>query len=248
MVEQVSSLKTGIKYKDTPVGRIPVDWKILTLSRISQINMEQSPASKDWNERGVSLPFYQGNAVFGSKYPGPKTWRNLPKKIADEGDILISVCAPVGEINVAPHKCCIGKGVAAVKAKGVHDEFLYQSMLMRRKTLQGIAKGRRFGAINLRELSELLIPLPAFPEQKKIGEILTTVDRAIEKTERIIDKMEQLKKCLTEEFIKKDKKTAMILKTSDSKIQKELCFKQHLHLLKKGLMQLLLTGKQRVAV
>jgi len=247
-VEHVSSLKTGVRYKATPIGKIPVDWEILSLSKISQINMGRSPPSKDCNERGVGLPFYQGNAAFGSKYPGPKTWCNLPEKIADEGDILISVRAPVGEIYVAPHKCCIGKGIAAVKAKGVHDEFLYQSMLMRRKTLQGLAKGHRFGAINLRELSELLIPLPPFSEQKKIGEILTTVAVAIEKTERIIDKTEQLKKFLTEEFIKKDKKTDMALKTSDSKIQKELRLKQLLHLLKQGLMQLLLTGKQRVAV
>lgn len=212
-MEQVSSLKTGIKYKNTPIGKIPVDWEAVILSQIAEINMGQSPPSKDCNEQGDGLPFYQGNAEFGSKYPSPQKWCKRPKKLADEGDILISVRAPVGEINIAPHKCCIGRGIAAVQAKDIHDKFLYQYMLLYRKNLQKMAQGSTFEAINRKELAELLTLLPPFPEQKKIAEILTTVDDAIEKTAQVIEKIKELKKGLIEGLLtrgighKKFKKT-----------------------------------------
>jgi type I restriction enzyme S subunit len=213
MAEQVSSLKTGIKYKDTPIGKIPVDWEVISLRDVSEINMGQSPPSEDCNEKEEGLPFYQGNAEFGSKYPSPKKWCEKPKKIADEGDILISVRAPVGEINIAPHKCCIGRGLAAITAKSIHSQFLYHLLFLRRKYLQKISQGSTFEAINSKELSDLLIFLPAVTEQKKIAEILTTLDEAIEKTSQIIEKTKEAKKGLMQRLFtrgighKKFKKT-----------------------------------------
>ena len=248
MVEQVSNLKTGVKYKDTPVGKIPVDWQVVSLSKISEINMGQSPPSKDCNEQGDGLPFYQGNAEFGPKYPSPQKWCNKPKKIADEGHILISVCAPVGEINIAPHKCCIGRGIAAVKAKDVDDGFLCQSVLWHRKALQKIAQGSTSQAINYRELSEMLILLPPPAEQKKIVEILTTLDDPIEKTAKIIEKTKVLKKGLMQRPVNKQKKVDELLNPVDDDIERESNYKEQLKSLKKGLMQVLLTGKLRLEV
>jgi len=196
MVEQISSLKTGEKYKDTPIGKVPVDWEVVTLSTISEINMGQSPLSEDCNEQRNGYPFYQGNAEFGQKYPVPQKWCGAPKKLADEGDILISVRAPVGEINIAPHRCCIGRGIAAIKAKKTDDKFLYQSILFHRKTLRKTAQGSTFEAINRKELTELFIFFPPLSEQKKIAEILSAVDEAIEKTVRIIAKTKELKRGL----------------------------------------------------
>jgi type I restriction enzyme S subunit len=213
MAEQVSSLKTGIKYKNTPIGKIPVDWEVISLKDVSEINMGQSPPSEDCNEKKEGLPFYQGNAEFGSKYPSPKKWCEKSKKIADEGDILISVRAPVGEINIAPHKCCIGRGLAAITAKSIHSQFLYHLLFLRRKYLQKISQGSTFEAINSKELSDLLIFLPAVTEQKKIAEILTTLDEAIEKTSQIIEKTKEAKKGLMQKLLtrgighKKFKKT-----------------------------------------
>jgi type I restriction enzyme S subunit len=211
----VKDLKTGIKYKDTPIGKIPVDWEVISLRDVSEINMGQSPPSEDCNEREEGLPFYQGNAEFGSKYPSPKKWCEKPKKIADEGDILISVRAPVGEINIAPHKCCIGRGLAAITAKSIHSQFLYHLLFLRRKYLQKISQGSTFEAINSKELSDLLIFLPAVTEQKKIAEILTTLDEAIEKTDEIIEKGKDAKKGLMQNLLtrgighKKFKKTGI---------------------------------------
>ena len=204
MVEKVSSLKTGVKYKETPIGKIPVDWEVVPLSKISGINMGQSPPSKDCNEKQDGLPFYQGNAEFGPKYPIPQKWCKVPKKIAEKGDILISVRAPVGEINIAPHKCCIGRGIAAVRAKDAYDKFLYHSILLHRKSLSKTCQGSTFEAINRKELTELLITLPPSLEQIKIAEILTTVDDEIYKTTQIIDKTKELKKGLMQRLLTRE--------------------------------------------
>lgn len=201
MVEQVSSLKTNIAYKDTPIGKIPVDWEATSLSKLAEIKMGQSPDPKDCNDQGEGYPFYQGNAQFGMIYATPQNWCTKGKKIADKGDILISVRAPVGEVSIAPYKCCIGRGIASVKAKDVNAKFLYQSMLLHRKDLRKIAQGNTFDAINSKELSNLSISLPPIIEQKKIAEILTTVDEAIEKTARIIEKTKDLKKGLTHKLL-----------------------------------------------
>ena len=213
MTEQVRSLKTGIKYKDTPIGKIPVDWEVVRLEDVSEINMGQSPPSEDCSEEAKGLPFYQGNAQFGSKYPSPKKWCEKPKKIANQGDILISVRAPVGEINIAPHKCCIGRGLAAITAKGVNPDYLYHSLFIHRKALQKIAQGSTFEAINSKELSDLSIFSPPFSEQKQVAEILTTVDEAIEKTAQVIETTKEVKKGLMQKLLtrgighKKFKKT-----------------------------------------
>ena len=286
MVEQVSSLRTGVKYKDTPIGKIPVDWEVVPLSKISKINMGQSSPSQDCNEEKKGLPFYQGNAEFGPKYPSPKKWCKQSKKTAEQGDILISVRAPVGDINIAPHKCCIGRGIAAVQAKVAYDNFLYYSIILYRKALSNICQGITFEAISRKELTELLISLPPSLEQKKIADILTTVDDAIEKTTQIIDKTKELKKGLTQRLltrgiehipwvtgtdfeirgtsisglprgnlslliplppVKEQKKIAKMLSSIDDKLEKESKHRDQLILLKKGLMQVLLTGKLRVA-
>ena len=287
MVGQVSSLKTGVKYKETPIGKIPVDWEVVPLSKISGINMGQSPPSQDCNEEKDGLPFYQGNAEFRPKYSSPKKWCKRPKKTVEQGDILISVRAPVGDINIAPHKCCIGRGIAAVRAKDAYDNFLYHSILLHRKALSKICQGSTFEPINRKELTELLISLPPLLEQKKIAEILTTVDDAIEKTTQIIDKTKELKKGLIQRLltpgdghipwvtgadfeiqgtsinglprgnlesfliplppVKEQKEIAEILSSIDDVLEKESNHRDQLILLKKGLMQVLLTGKLRVA-
>jgi type I restriction enzyme S subunit len=212
---QIKDLKTGIKYKDTPIGKIPVDWEVVRLSDVSEINMGQSPPSEDCSQEAKGLPFYQGNADFGSKYPSPQKWCINSKKIANEGDILISVRAPVGDINIAPHKCCIGRGLAAVSAKAVHDEFLYHSLFLHMKALQKIAQGSTFEAVNSKELSDLMVFLPPVLEQKKIAEFLTAVDEAIDKIDQIIEKTKEVKKGLMQKLLtrgighKKFKKTEL---------------------------------------
>src|SRR4030042_5752072 len=154
---QVKSLQTGIKFKDTPIGKIPVDWEVLSLSQVAEINMGQSPSSQVCHDYEDGVPFYQGNADFGPKYPTTRRWCKKPLKIAQKGDILISVRAPVGEINIVPHECCIGRGLSAIRATKMDDKYLYQSMLFHRKALEKVSQGSTFEAINRKDLSDFLM-------------------------------------------------------------------------------------------
>lgn len=209
----VRSLRTGIKYKETPIGKIPVDWEALTLSNVAEIMMGQSPPSQDCHDQEEGLPFYQGNADFGSKYPNPRRWCDNPLKKAQKGDILISVRAPVGEVNIAPHDCIIGRGLGAIRATKMNQELLYQSVLFFRRSLEKVSQGSTFEAINSKELSTFLISVPPLIEQKRIADILTTIDNAIEQTDKIIEKSKELKRGLMQKLLtrgighKKFKKT-----------------------------------------
>ena len=84
------------------------------LGDICEINMGQSPDSSSYNDNNDGLPFFQGNADFGELYPTVRVWCSQPSKVANKNDILISVRAPIGALNIADCKCCIGRGIAAL--------------------------------------------------------------------------------------------------------------------------------------
>lgn len=200
-MSQVKSLETGEKFKNTPIGKIPVDWEVLPLSQVAELNMGQSPLSQDCHDYKDGLPFFQGNADFGPKYPTTRRWCKKPLKLAQKDDILISVRAPVGEINIAPYECCIGRGLGAVRATKINGEYLFQSMLFHRKALEKVSQGSTFEAINRKELSDFLMFAPPLSEQKRIAEILTAVDEVIETTNEVIKKTRELKKGLMQTLI-----------------------------------------------
>ena len=87
------------------------------LSEYCFVNMGQSPASETYNNNADGLPFYQGNADFGEIHPQTRIWCSAPVKIANKGDLLISVRAPIGALNIATEQCCIGRGLAALTPK-----------------------------------------------------------------------------------------------------------------------------------
>src|SRR5256714_15402583 len=91
------------------------------LSTVAQINMGQSPPSSSYNLRGQGLPFYQGKADFGDLHPNVRVFCTEPLKVADAGDILISVRAPVGPTNINLEKSCIGRGLAALRCQDGFD-------------------------------------------------------------------------------------------------------------------------------
>ena len=106
-------------YKQTSLGKIPKEWEAVSLGNknIVELIMGQSPPSSTYNEKGVGLPFLQGKIEFGEIHPSPTIYCSNPVKIAEPNDILLSVRAPVGEVNVAPFRCCIGRGISAIRAK-----------------------------------------------------------------------------------------------------------------------------------
>ncbi len=168
------------------------------LADVAEIVMGQSPPSSSYNDIGEGLPFYQGKADFGTTYPTPRIYCREPKKLAESGDILMSVRAPVGATNLCNSQSCIGRGIAAIRARDIDHGFLYFYLKEIEDYIDSLGSGAIFKAINKSQLAALPINKAGIPlsEQKKIAHILSTVQRAIEVQERIIQTTTELKKAL----------------------------------------------------
>ena len=166
------------------------------LEEICAINMGQSPDSSTYNEDGNGLPFFQGNADFGEIYPAVRMWCSEPTKIAREKDILISVRAPIGALNIANCECCIGRGLAALTVNEdiCAQEYLWHVLSGKVDELNSKGTGSTFKAINKKTLSETEIPLPPIDEQRKIAAVLDKVSGLIAKRRQQLDKLDEMVK------------------------------------------------------
>ncbi|MCY3985741.1 MAG: restriction endonuclease subunit S, partial [Candidatus Dadabacteria bacterium] len=189
------------EFKDSELGRIPVEWNLHVLEKVSSIVMGQSPDSNTYNEERYGLPFFQGKADFGSRSPQVKYWCSIPIKVSPKNSILLSVRAPVGDINLSTEKCCIGRGLASITAISAELEFLYQFLLYSKPKFEALGQGSTFEAINGAELRRFSIKIPPLPEQKKIASILTSIDKNIEEKQRKLQKTEFLKKSLMQDLL-----------------------------------------------
>lgn len=164
------------------------------LEEICAINMGQSPDSSTYNEDGNGLPFFQGNADFGEIYPAVRMWCSEPTKIAREKDILISVRAPIGALNIANCECCISRGLAALTVNEdiCAQEYLWHALSGKVDELNSKGTGSTFKAINKKTLSETEIPLPPIDEQRKIAAILDKVSDLIAKRQQQLDKLDEM--------------------------------------------------------
>ena len=166
------------------------------LDQICQLNMGQSPDSSSYNETGNGMPFFQGNADFGKVHPKTRVWCSTPTKIAHVGDILISVRAPIGALNIADRECCIGRGLAAltVNEELCIKDYLWYAITSKVDELNNKGTGSTFKAISKSILAETDIPLPSLEKQLKIAEELTNVDKMIALRKEQLAKLDQLVK------------------------------------------------------
>lgn len=156
------------------------DWQRGVLSDIAIVIMGQSPDGKSYNENGVGMVFYQGRAEFGARFPMERLFTTEPKRIAQENDILISVRAPVGDLNVAKEKCCIGRGLAALQSKDKHQSYLLYTMFALRSKLDVFnGEGTVFGSINREALNSLSISIPPIAEMDKFEALAAPIDKLI---------------------------------------------------------------------
>lgn len=165
--------------------KLPDGWQWVKLGDVCEIIMGQSPPSSTYQTEPIGLPFFQGKADFGKVSPIPRVWCNQPKKIAQIGDILISIRAPVGPTNIADRECCVGRGLAIIRPqKKANRDLILWALKLYESKLVSLGSGSTFEAINRKDLETLEIPLPPIDEQKRIASILNEQMSAVEKARK----------------------------------------------------------------
>lgn len=178
-------------------------WRICQLSEIATVVMGSSPPSSAYNPRREGLPLIQGNADTRNRRTSPRIWTSIVTKRCKEGDILMSVRAPVGEVSISAHLACIGRGMSAIRAKSTtsHD-FLYQEFLLLESQWFRLSQGSTFTAINGNDLRGLRIDIPEQPEeQTRIATVLSTADRSITLLEKKLAALGELKRGLMQKLL-----------------------------------------------
>lgn len=153
--------------------KLPAGWAWTNLNEVTQVTMGQSPPGESIHTTPDGVPFLQGKAEFGSRTPTFAKWTTKPARFARSGDILLSVRAPVGAVNIAPDDCAIGRGLASLRASDAIDaRFLYYFVVASRPILELHATGTTFAAIGGSTVRTHAVPLPPVPEQHRIVEAL----------------------------------------------------------------------------
>ena len=137
---------------ESPLGPIPQGWEVKQLEEMCDVLMGQSPKSEFYNETGEGLPFHQGVTDFGQRFPTDRVYCTVQKRIAEVGDILFSVRAPVGRMNVANKKIVIGRGLSAIRSKSGEQAFILQQLKGRFQEEDTMGSGTIFNAITKSDL------------------------------------------------------------------------------------------------
>lgn len=198
--EQFSELfKTAALFpaamQDSELGEIPEGWEATTLGAEFDITMGQSPPGDTYNEVGEGVAFFQGRRDFGVRFPKNRVYCSAPKRMAKASDTLLSVRAPVGDVNIAGSSCCIGRGLAALRHKSGCSSFTYYSALELGSQLASYdSEGTVFGSINQKNLNALDFkkPLPSLVKcfsnyAKSLDEKIFTLSLQIQSLEAVRD-------------------------------------------------------------
>lgn len=173
------------------------------LQDIVDVTMGQSPKSEFYNNDGEGVPFLQGNRTFGFKYPTFDTFTTMVTKEAKAGDVIMSVRAPVGDLNITPVDICLGRGVCSLRMKNGNQEFLYYMMKYYIPQLMNKESGTVFGSVNRNDIIGLEIDIPNDAEkQGKISRFLSMLDEKIQINNKINNNLEhQAQAIFTNEFL-----------------------------------------------
>ena len=151
-----------------------------TLSDIADITMGQSPRGSSYNEDGNGTVFYQGRGEFGYRFPTQRLFTTEPKRMAHENDVLMSVRAPVGDLNVAREDCCIGRGLASIRSKHNRQSFVLYTVFALQPELDKFnGEGTVFGSINRDSLNKMAIMIPTDDEMDRFESIVSPMDAQI---------------------------------------------------------------------
>lgn len=159
--EAAQALYRKMFVDDVDVENLPDGWRMGTLGEMAEITMGQSPDGSTYNEKGEGVIFYQGRTDYGYRFPSIRMYTTAPTRIAKLGDVLLSVRAPVGDLNIAPHDCCIGRGLAALRSKIGCNSFIYYLLQTKEHDFNvSNEDGTIFGSITKYDLFELSVTIP----------------------------------------------------------------------------------------
>ena len=176
---------------------IPEGWNVGRLSDISNITMGQSPAGESYNDTGRGLVFYQGRTDFGLRFPTPRMYTTTPTRFAQKGDILLSVRAPVGDLNFAMEDCCIGRGLAALSSKLGSQMHLFYTLSGFQQIFDVMnGNGTTFGSITKDTLFDMAVVIPANETLLRFEERVKPIETKIEKCEEEIRELIKLRNWL----------------------------------------------------
>lgn len=184
-------------YQQMFIDNASSDWTEGTLSDIADITMGQSPSGNSYNEDGNGTIFFQGRAEFGFRFPTVRLYTTEPKRMACANDTLMSVRAPVGDLNVAHTDCCIGRGLATIHSKNNHQSFVLYTMFSLKKQLDVFnGEGTVFGSINRNSLNEMPLLIPSSEKIDEFEALVAPMDAAIRNNYDEICRLEQLRDSL----------------------------------------------------
>ena len=189
-------------YQQMFIDNASSDWTEGTLSDIADITMGQSPSGSSYNEDGNGTIFFQGRAEFGFRFPTVRLYTTEPKRMACANDTLMSVRAPVGDLNVAHTDYCIGRGLAAIHSKNDHQSFVLYTMFFLKKQLDVFnGEGTVFGSINKNSLNEMPLLIPSSEKLDEFEALVAPMDAAIRNNYDEICRLEQLRDSLLPKLI-----------------------------------------------
>ena len=182
---------------ESELGLIPKGWEVGKLKQGFNITMGQSPPGDTYNEDGDGLPFYQGRRDFGFRFPTLRVYCNAPKRLAHPNDSLVSVRAPVGDVNMAKEECCIGRGVAALRHKTGSASFTYYSMLKLKDNFNLFeSEGTVFGSISKNDFEGLEVVLPPYELVQVFENYAGPLDKKIENNTEQMDTLTTMRDSL----------------------------------------------------
>ena len=147
----------------SPLGDIPQGWEVKPLKDACHLTMGQSPKSEFYNETGEGQPFHQGVTNFGERFPADRLFCTVDGRVAEAGDILFSVRAPVGRMNIADKKIIIGRGLSAIRHKDGHQAFLWEQLRNRFTEDDMMGNGAIFAAVTKDDMQGIELICPPSP-------------------------------------------------------------------------------------
>ena len=173
---------------------IPEGWGVEKLEKIANITMGQSPKGTSYNEVGEGMLFFQGSTDFGWRFPVARQYTTEPSRIAEEDDILLSVRAPVGTLNIADTRCCIGRGLAAINSKVGANSYIFNVMQDFKKLFDMInSVGTTFGSITKDDLYSLQLVYPPTELLMEFDQLVKSFDREIKNRSRQNQELTELR-------------------------------------------------------